>query len=122
MRLAEYTDYTLRVLMYCAARPERLVTISELAEHHDLSRNHLTKIVTGARTELEAGFPCPQAVVPAMGAKLAQRKLPGDRRHRVSVVARVCHPLCRNIGSKVGQKRLHNLSQQRKRTSVSVTQ
>jgi Rrf2 family nitric oxide-sensitive transcriptional repressor len=46
MRLAEYTDYTLRVLMYCAARPERLVTISELAEQHDLSRNHLTKIVT----------------------------------------------------------------------------
>lgn len=46
MRLAEYTDYTLRVLMYCAARPERLVTISELAERHDVSRNHLTKIVT----------------------------------------------------------------------------
>jgi Rrf2 family transcriptional regulator, nitric oxide-sensitive transcriptional repressor len=46
MRLAEYTDYTLRVLMYCAARPQQLVTISELAERHAVSRNHLMKIVT----------------------------------------------------------------------------
>jgi Rrf2 family nitric oxide-sensitive transcriptional repressor len=45
MRLAEYTDYTLRVLMYCAARPQQLVTISELAERHAVSRNHLMKIV-----------------------------------------------------------------------------
>jgi Rrf2 family nitric oxide-sensitive transcriptional repressor len=46
MRLADYTDYTMRVLMYCAARPERLVTISEIAAEHGISRNHLTKIVT----------------------------------------------------------------------------
>lgn len=46
MRLAEYTDYTLRVLMYCASRPQQLVTIGELAERHALSRNHLMKIVT----------------------------------------------------------------------------
>jgi len=45
MRLSEYTDYTLRVLMYCAAHRERLVTIAELAEHHRLSKNHLMKIV-----------------------------------------------------------------------------
>lgn len=46
MRLAEYTDYTLRVLMYCAGQPDRLVTIAELAERHGLSRNHLMKIVS----------------------------------------------------------------------------
>lgn len=46
MRLAEYTDYTLRVLMYCAARPQQLVTVSELADRHQVSRNHLMKIVT----------------------------------------------------------------------------
>lgn len=46
MRLTDYTDYTLRVLMYCAARPQQLVTISELADHHGVSRNHLMKIVT----------------------------------------------------------------------------
>jgi Rrf2 family nitric oxide-sensitive transcriptional repressor len=46
MRLADYTDYTMRVLMYCAARPGRLVTISEIAAEHGISRNHLMKNVT----------------------------------------------------------------------------
>ena len=45
MRLAEYTDYTLRVLMYCAAHRHELVTISELAERHGVSKNHLMKVV-----------------------------------------------------------------------------
>ncbi len=45
MRLAEYTDYTLRVLMYCAAHPGRLITIGELADWHAVSKNHLMKIV-----------------------------------------------------------------------------
>ena len=45
MRLSEYTDYTLRVLMYCAAHRERRVTIAELAEQHGLSKNHLMKVV-----------------------------------------------------------------------------
>ena len=45
MRLSEYTDYTLRVLMYCAAHRERLVTIGELAEYHGVSKNHLMKVV-----------------------------------------------------------------------------
>jgi Rrf2 family transcriptional regulator, nitric oxide-sensitive transcriptional repressor len=45
MRLSEYTDYTLRVLMYCAAHRDRLVTIGELAEQHGLSKNHLMKVV-----------------------------------------------------------------------------
>jgi Rrf2 family nitric oxide-sensitive transcriptional repressor len=47
MRLTQWTDYTLRVLMYCAASTDRieLVTITEIAERHDISRSHLTKIV-----------------------------------------------------------------------------
>lgn len=45
MRLSEYTDYTLRVLMFCAAHPDRQITIAELAEHHGVSKNHLMKIV-----------------------------------------------------------------------------
>ena len=45
MRLSEYTDYTLRVLMYCAAHPHERVTIGELAEHHGVSKNHLMKVV-----------------------------------------------------------------------------
>ena len=45
MRLTDYTDYTLRVLMYCALHPDRLVTISEIAQTHSISKNHLMKIV-----------------------------------------------------------------------------
>lgn len=46
MRLTDYTDYTLRVLMYCASQPERLITIAEMAAQYGLSRNHLMKIVS----------------------------------------------------------------------------
>ncbi|TXL63522.1 RrF2 family transcriptional regulator [Zeimonas arvi] len=46
MRLAEYTDFTLRVLMYCAVNADRLVTVGELAEQHGVSKNHLMKIVS----------------------------------------------------------------------------
>ena len=45
MRLTDYTDYTLRVLMFCALNPERSVTIAELASSHAVSKNHLMKIV-----------------------------------------------------------------------------
>jgi Rrf2 family nitric oxide-sensitive transcriptional repressor len=47
MRLTNWTDYTLRVLMYCAASEGRAapVTISEIAQAHAISRSHLTKIV-----------------------------------------------------------------------------
>ena len=57
MRLTQWTDFTLRVLMYCAASQERTqpVTISEIADSHGISRSHLTKIVQelGARGWLE---------------------------------------------------------------------
>ena len=45
MRLSDYTDYTLRVLMDCALHRDRLVTIGELAERHSVSKNHLMKVV-----------------------------------------------------------------------------
>jgi Rrf2 family nitric oxide-sensitive transcriptional repressor len=45
MRLSEYTDYTLRVLMCCAREPERRLTIAEIAESLQVSKNHLMKIV-----------------------------------------------------------------------------
>ena len=47
MRLTQWTDYTLRVLMYCAASQGRVqpVTITEVAESYGISRSHLTKIV-----------------------------------------------------------------------------
>jgi Rrf2 family nitric oxide-sensitive transcriptional repressor len=45
MRLTDYTDYTLRVLIFCAMHPERSTTIAEFAESHAVSKNHLMKIV-----------------------------------------------------------------------------
>lgn len=45
MRLTDYTDYSLRVMMFCALNPGRSVTIAELADSHAVSKNHLMKIV-----------------------------------------------------------------------------
>jgi len=45
VRLTLYTDYSLRVLLYLAAKPDETVTITEVAEYYDISRNHLVKVV-----------------------------------------------------------------------------
>jgi len=44
MRLTIYADYSLRLLMYLAVRPEGLATIGEIADTYGISRNHLTKV------------------------------------------------------------------------------
>lgn len=44
MRLTVYSDYSLRLLMYLAVRPERLATIAEVASAYGISRAHLTKV------------------------------------------------------------------------------
>jgi Rrf2 family nitric oxide-sensitive transcriptional repressor len=45
MRLTLYTDYAMRVLLYLAARPDRLCSIAEIAQTYGISRNHLMKVV-----------------------------------------------------------------------------
>lgn len=45
MRLTLHTDYSLRVLMFAALKGEALSTIAEIADHFDISRTHLMKIV-----------------------------------------------------------------------------
>jgi Rrf2 family transcriptional regulator, nitric oxide-sensitive transcriptional repressor len=44
MRLALSTDYALRLLMLVGLEPERLVTIEEVADRFDISKNHLMKV------------------------------------------------------------------------------
>ncbi|MEK6750567.1 MAG: Rrf2 family transcriptional regulator [Pseudomonadota bacterium] len=45
MQLTLYTDYSLRVLIYLAAQPDTRATIAAIAEYHEISRNHLMKVV-----------------------------------------------------------------------------
>jgi len=45
MQLSLFTDYSLRVLIYLNQHPERPATISELAAHYAISRDHLVKVV-----------------------------------------------------------------------------
>jgi Rrf2 family nitric oxide-sensitive transcriptional repressor len=45
MQLTTFTDYGLRVLMYLSAHPEELSSVKQIAEHYNISRNHLVKVV-----------------------------------------------------------------------------
>lgn len=43
MQLTKHTDYALRVLIFLTTQPE--ATIGQMAEHYQISRNHLVKVV-----------------------------------------------------------------------------
>lgn len=45
MKLTDYTDYTLRVLIYLGLHQDDLVTIQQVADGYRISKNHLMKIV-----------------------------------------------------------------------------
>ncbi|MGD8567304.1 MAG: Rrf2 family transcriptional regulator [Gammaproteobacteria bacterium] len=45
MQLTHYTDYSLRVLVYLTLKQNKSVTISEIADYYNISRNHLVKVV-----------------------------------------------------------------------------
>ena len=53
MRLTNFSDYALRVLMYAALREDRLITIEETAQVYGVSRAHLMKV---ANQLARAGF------------------------------------------------------------------
>ena len=45
MRLTNYTDYSLRILIYLATKPENeLSNIKEIADNYNISKNHLMKV------------------------------------------------------------------------------
>jgi Rrf2 family nitric oxide-sensitive transcriptional repressor len=45
VQLTRYSDYSLRVLIYLAVDPDRLVTIESIAQSYDISKAHLMKVV-----------------------------------------------------------------------------
>lgn len=53
MRLTNFSDYSLRLLMYAATRDGKLVTIEETAAAYGISRAHLMKV---ANLLVHAGF------------------------------------------------------------------
>jgi Rrf2 family nitric oxide-sensitive transcriptional repressor len=52
VQLTQYTDYSLRVLIYLARFPDRAATIGEIADYFRISRNHLMKVVSGLASAL----------------------------------------------------------------------
>lgn len=44
MRLTRFTDYSLRVLIYLGQNSESRVTIHQISEDYDISKNHLMKV------------------------------------------------------------------------------
>ena len=44
MQLSKFSDYSLRVLMYLALRPDRQTPVAEIATAYDVSRHHLLKV------------------------------------------------------------------------------
>ena len=45
MRLTLHADYSLRVLMFAGLKGSELSTITKIAEHFEISRSHLMKVV-----------------------------------------------------------------------------
>lgn len=45
MRLTLFSDYSLRLLLYLASHPDRLVSVGEVSRAYGVSRNHLVKVV-----------------------------------------------------------------------------
>ena len=51
MQLTQYTDYSLRVLIYLSQKPQGdLATITEISDFYGISRNHLVKVVHNLAT------------------------------------------------------------------------
>ncbi len=45
MQLTLYTDYSLRVLLYLGQHPNERITITQISDYFNISRNHLVKVV-----------------------------------------------------------------------------
>lgn len=46
MRLTQFSDYAVRVVLYLATHADRLCSIHEIAQAYGISQNHLMKVVS----------------------------------------------------------------------------
>lgn len=53
MRLTQQTNYSVRILLYCAANPDRPSRVADVASSFDMSETHLFKIL---KVLVDAGF------------------------------------------------------------------
>ena len=67
MQLTQFSDYAMRVVLYLASRPERLVSVEEIGRAYGVSRHHLVRVV---QTLTELG------VVTARRGRGGKRALP----------------------------------------------
>nr|WP_068432762.1 Rrf2 family transcriptional regulator [Magnetospirillum sp. XM-1]CUW38976.1 HTH-type transcriptional regulator nsrR\ len=45
MKITQFTDFSIRLLIYLSRHRDRVVTVREVAEYYDISAEHLKKIV-----------------------------------------------------------------------------
>jgi Rrf2 family nitric oxide-sensitive transcriptional repressor len=45
MHLTQFSDYGLRIVLYLACHPNRLVSVEEVGQSYGISRHHLVKVV-----------------------------------------------------------------------------
>jgi len=45
MQLTQFSDYSLRLLLYLGAHPDRLVPVGEISHAYGVSRHHMIKVV-----------------------------------------------------------------------------
>ncbi|WP_181704494.1 iron-responsive transcriptional regulator RirA [Chthonobacter rhizosphaerae] len=53
MRLTQQTNYSVRILLYCAANPDRPSRVADIASSFEMSETHLFKIL---KVLVDAGF------------------------------------------------------------------
>lgn len=72
MHLTLHADYALRVLVYLATRPGKVVSTLEVSEAYGISKNHLVRVV---QTLAQHGF---LEVRPGRSGGIALAREPGD--------------------------------------------
>eukprot|EP01034_Spumella_vulgaris_P038584 gene38584-47650_t len=51
VRLTQFSDFAVRVMLYLAAHTERLCSVGEIAGAYEISDNHLMKVVSKLAAE-----------------------------------------------------------------------